>query len=80
MYLFFIGRMFIGDKMKLDDFINKTVVLELKDNTIIKGILLDLDTRYDEEEDTELRLVMRINSEEYRYVDVNEVISIGELI
>lgn len=67
--------------MKLDDFINKTVLLELKDGSSIKGLLLNIEEKYDSEDDIkEYHLVMRINSTDYRLIDVNEVLTIGEYI
>lgn len=66
--------------MSIEDFINKTVILELKDSSTVKGILLSIDKKYDpEEEDNVCELVLRVNHDDYRLIDVNEIITIGEI-
>ena len=67
--------------MKLEDLINKTVVLELKDNSEVTGILMEIKDIDDETEEIhETRLMIRLNSDEYKIVDINEIETIGELI
>ena len=67
--------------MKLEDLINKTVVLELKDNSEVTGILMEVKDIDDENEEIhETRLMIRLNSDEYKIVDINEIETIGELI
>ena len=67
--------------MKLEDLLNKTVVLELKDGSEVTGILMeikDIDNKVEEIHET--RLIIRINSDEYKIIDINEIETIGEII
>lgn len=67
--------------MKLEDFLNKTVILELKDGSEITGILMEIKDIDDKvEEIHETRLIIRINSDEYKIIDINEIETIGEII
>ena len=66
--------------MKLEDFLNKTVILELRDSSIVKGMRLDRkDIDDDYEEIHETRLSLRIKDNEYRIIDINEILTIGEI-
>lgn len=67
--------------MKLEDLLNKTVVLELKDGSEVTGILMEIKDIDDKvEEIHETRLIIRINSDEYKIIDINEIENIGEII
>lgn len=67
--------------MKLEDFLNKTVILELKDGSEITGILMEIKDIDDKvEEIYETRLIIRIDSDDYRIIDINEIETIGEFI
>ena len=67
--------------MKLEDLLNKTVVLELKDGSEVTGILMEIKDIDDKvEEIHETRLIIRINSDEYKIIDINEIETIGEFI
>lgn len=67
--------------MKLEDLLNKTVVLELKDGSEVTGILMEIKDIDDKvEEIHETRLIIRINSDEYKIIDINEIETIGEII
>ena len=67
--------------MKLEDFLNKTVILELKDGSEITGILMEIKDIDDKvEEIYETRLIIRIDSDDYRIIDINEIETIGEFV
>ena len=67
--------------MKLEDFLNKTVILELKDGSEITGILMEIKDIDDKvEEIYETRLIIRIDSDDYRIIDINEIETIGEVV
>lgn len=67
--------------MKLEDFLNKTVILELKDGSEVTGILMEIKDIDDKvEEIYETRLIIRIDSDDYRIIDINEIETIGEFI
>lgn len=67
--------------MKLEDFLNKTVILELKDGSEVTGILMEIKDIDDKvEEIYETRLIIRIDSDYYRIIDINEIETIGEFI
>ncbi len=66
--------------MRLEDFLNKTVELELKDSTLVQGLLLDITDIDDEEEGIcETRLTIRVESNDYKIIDINEIETIGEI-
>lgn len=65
--------------MDINYFLNKSVVLELRDSSKIKGIIVEIKEEIDDDGE-ELKLILRINSDDYRIIYVNEIENIGEII
>lgn len=66
--------------MKLEDFLNKHVILELKDGTIIDGIIVNIND-VDNYEDSIFytTINIRVDYNDYRLIYVNEIDTIGEI-
>ena len=53
----------------------------MKDGSEVTGILMEIKDIDDKvEEIHETRLIIRINSDEYKIIDINEIETIGEII
>lgn len=66
--------------MKLEDFLNKYIIIEKRDGKKVKGILMDI-RNHDEGEESVgyTTLVLRIDGKNYKNVYLIEVDSIGEV-
>ena len=67
--------------MELEDFLNKYVIIELKDGVKEEGILVEIkDYENREEEINYTSLVLRDPDANYKVVYLNEIETLGELI
>ena len=67
--------------MELEDFLNKYVIIELKDGVKEEGILVEIkDYENREEEINYTSLVLRDPDSNYKVVYLNEIETLGELI
>lgn len=67
--------------MELEDFLNKYIVIELKDGAHEEGILVEIKD-YGNEEDMNYytTLIIRDKDANYKIVYLNEIETLGELI
>ena len=67
--------------MELEDFLNKYVIIELKDGVKEEGILVEIkDYENREEEINYTSLILRDPDSNYKVVYLNEIETLGELI
>ena len=67
--------------MELEDFLNKYVIIELKDGTKEEGILVSIkDYDNNDEQSAYTTLVIREPDSNYKVVYLNEIETLGELI
>lgn len=65
--------------MELEDFLNKYVIIELKDGKKEEGILVEIKD-YESEESAYTSLVLRDPDANYKVVYLNEIETLGELL
>lgn len=65
--------------MELEDFLNKYVIIELKDGKKEEGILVEIKD-YESEESAYTSLVLRNPDANYKVVYLNEIETLGELL
>lgn len=67
--------------MELEDFLNKYVIIELKDGVKEEGILVEIkDYQNDEEQSAYTSLIIRDKDANYKVVYLNEIETLGELV
>jgi small nuclear ribonucleoprotein (snRNP)-like protein len=65
--------------MELEDFLNKYIIIELKDGVKEEGILVEIKD-FENEETAYTSLVLRDPDSNYKIVYLNEIETLGELI
>ena len=65
--------------MELEDFLNKYIIIELKDGVREEGILVEIKD-FENEETAYTSLVLRDPDSNYKIVYLNEIETLGELI
>lgn len=65
--------------MELEDFLNKYIIIELKDGVKEEGILVEIND-FENEETAYTSLVLRDPDSNYKIVYLNEIETLGELI
>ena len=65
--------------MELEDFLNKYLIIELKDAEKVEGILVDIKD-YDNEDGAYTSLIIRDPDANYKIVYLNEIETLGELL
>lgn len=66
--------------MRLEDFLNKHVILELKDGTTVEGIIINInDVDNDEDSIFYTTINIRVDYDDYRLIYINEIDTIGEI-
>ena len=65
--------------MELEDFLNKYIIIELKDGVKEEGILVEIKD-FENEETAYTALVLRDPDSNYKIVYLNEIETLGELI
>lgn len=67
--------------MELEDFLNKYIIIELKDGIKEEGILVEIkDYNNEEEMSFYTTLIIRDKDANYKVVYLNEIETIGELL
>ncbi len=65
--------------MELEDFLNKYIIIELKDGVKEEGILVEIKD-FENEETCYTSLVLRDPDSNYKIVYLNEIETLGELL
>lgn len=65
--------------MELEDFLNKYIIIELKDGVKEEGILVEIKD-YDTEDGAYTSLILRDPDAKYKIVYLNEIETLGELL
>lgn len=66
--------------MNLEDFINKHILVTLKDGTLVEGILIEIKDVDDIPNSIfYTMLIIRVELNDYKTIYINEVESIGEI-
>lgn len=66
--------------MKIDDLVNKSIIIETRDNKTIEGILISIKDIYDSNnEPIYSALIIRTLEGEYETIYINEIESLGAI-
>lgn len=67
--------------MKLDDLLDKYIVIEKRDGKFVQGILVDIIRNNEtEESSTYTTLVIRVDDNKYKNIHLIEIENIGEIV
>lgn len=67
--------------MKLEDFLNKYIIVEKKDGKKVEGILVDILNQEESEESIGyISLVIRVDDNKFKNIHLIEIENIGEII